>query len=474
MDTLDGFFSDDAPGEGLPPPLLRVVENPRLPADGGLGLLGALMHAAGSAFALLALAYTVVALVADGLSISMVLLAALSAGRSVVHARVGKSLVEQGPRAADGLNTYALVAGLHAALCLVLGLVSLPGDPPLAMVLVGALALMAWPLLLLVLVRTADLRRVIAAAREHEGKIVGEDRGLTALGILMAVGGVLMLVMCVAGVASLLLAGALSLGFFALLALVVCGLFGVRAWFGLQAGRVALRTRDPQRFAATLDRFNALAVISVGVTGLIVIVIMLFAGLRGFIGIAVAVPVLLAGLAWPRAVRFYAEQNLPEVYFRDPLPGIRRPRDAGLTGLGPVLLASSLFSLLGALGVGFSWIDADLRRLFEAAEFDALAGSSAIVGALVTFAAGWSLFHMIERFRPVAVVYGVVVGGLGVWSVAVSLAAVGDLRDPTVVVVAVLQAVAALTLPLAVLWQALRHEEVGEDAADADLAEAFD
>lgn len=477
MDTLDGFFSDDAPGEGLPPPMLRVVENPRLPADGGIGILGALMHAAGFAFGLLAVAYTIVTLLPDGLPITLALVAGLSAARSAVHARVGKALVEQGPRAADGLGTYALVAGLHTAICVTLGVVSLPDAPPLFLVLVGSLALMAWPLLLLALARSGELRRVIEAARDHEHKVVGEDRGLTALGILMAVGGVLLLVMCVAGVASLLISGALSLGFFALLSLVVCGLFGVRAWFGLQAGRVAMATRDPQRFVAAFDRFHTLAFISVGLTAAITTVFLLFVGLRGLLGILIALPVFAAGLAWPRAIRHYAQQNLPEVFFRDALPAVRRPRDAGLTGLGLVLLASSLFSLLGALGVAFSWLDNDFRRLFELAELDALAGYSAIGGALVTFVAGWSLFRMVDRFQPIAVVYGLVVGGLGIWSVIQSLAGlpdVSDISDPKVIIVAVLQAVAALTLPLAVLWQALRHEEVGEDAADADLAEAFD
>jgi len=138
-----------------------------------------------------------------------------------------------------------------------------------------------------------------------------------------------------------------------------------------------------------------------------------------------------------------------------------------------VLLASGLPGLLFALMVLVGG-DGPMGAALDMSDMD---GVEMIGGSVVAVAAGWSLFHMTARFQAVAVLYGLVVGGLGIWSVASSWRELGPVLDfagPSVILLAVVQGVLALTLPAAVLWQALRHEEVGEEAADADLARAFD
>lgn len=471
MDTLDGFFTADDEGGSGPPPLVRVVENVRLPADGGLTVLGVLMSTVGSALALVAATYTIVALLPGGLPMSLALVALLSLVRSAVHARAGRQLVEQGPRGADALKIYALVAGLQTAIGVIVLMTSLP-DTPIALVAIGALALMAWPLLLLVLTRRGEHRKAIDAAEEIDARVVGEDRGMTALGIVMLVGGVLMLAMWVISAVSMLMSGVVKAGFVGILMLGVIGLFGVRAWFGLRAGRAAM-TRDPRQFMERFDAYHTLSWVSIVLTGVIAVITALFAGAQGLIAVLFVIPILLAGLTWPRAINHYVQHNLPEVSFQDPLPAIRRPRDAGLTGLGAVLLATGLPGLLLALAVLASMGHA----LVVQTDLSSMADLRVVGGSAITFIAGWSLFNMTPRFQAVAVVYGVVAGGLGLWSAIESLLELSEVMDfagPQVILMTVLQAVLVLTIPLTTLWLALRHEEVGQDAVDADLARAFD
>lgn len=473
MDTLDGFFSGDDAGEGAPPALVRPVENPRLPADGGLASLGLLMDTTGKALALVAVTYTIVALMAPTIPGMIALVALLSVGRSWVHARAGRQLVDEGPRGAGGLGLYASVAGVHTALCVTIVALNLP-DPPILALALAAVMLMAWPLLLLLLARRPDIKAVVRAAHQQERILVSEDRGLTALGILMVLGGVMMLAVWGAGALALLISGALKLGFFAVISLMLCGLFGVRAWFGFQAGRVAARTRDPQPFMQAFDRYNTMATISIALSALLIVVFGLFAGLQGLLGALVVFPALAAGLVWPRAIRQYADRMLPEVTFTDdPLPAIRRPRDAGLTGLGVVLLGISLPGLFMAL-VAFVVAGSMFGQLGGLGEW---ADYRTVTTSAVAFVAGWCLFTMNARFQPAAVLYGVIASGLAVW---VGVETIGELQQqlafagPQLVLLAVVQSVLALTLPLATLWLALRHEEVGDDAVDADLARAFD
>lgn len=472
MDTLDGFFSDDSAAKP-PPPLVRAVDNPRLPADGGIATLGLLMDTAGKSLALVALTYTIVAAMAPQMRGALALATLLSVGRSWLHSWVGRRLVDEGPRAIGGLRLYALAAGAHTALCAALAAVNL-SELPIGVVIAGAAMLMAWPVLLLALAARGEIKAVVQAALQSDRTLVSEDRGLTALGILMVVGGVMMLAVWSAGVLALLISGALKLGFFAVIALILCALFGVRAWFGLGAGRVAAATRDPHRFMEAFDRYNTMATISIVVAAVVMLIFGLFGGLQGLLAVLIMLPALAAGLAWPRAIRHYAERRLPEVsMIDDPLPAIRRPRDAGLTGLGAVLLATSLPGLFLAL-LGFLLVGTALESLAEAGD---MGDYRVMATSVIAFVAGWCLMTMNARFQPAAVLYGVVASGLAIWSGIDTLTALHDTIDfagPQLVLLAVVQSALALTLPLTTLWVALRHEEVGDDAVDADLARAFD
>lgn len=472
MDTLDGFFGPDDPHEEAPPPaLVRPVDNPRLPADAGLTILGLLMEAAGGVLGLVALTLIFTALLPNGFGWLIAIVGLLSALRSAAQYRAGRMLVEQGPAGAGGVETYLLAAGVHTAICAVLLTVKLA--PPGILVAFGAALSMAWPLLVVFISRRGGARAAIRAAKDADVRLVAEDRGLTALGILMMLGGVMALAVWTASALGALMGGLMKAGFMGLIGLALTALFGVRAFFGFQAGRIAARTRDPHRFHAAFERYGSFAFASVGLLGLLLLVVSLFAGAGGILGFAMMLPALLAWQVWPRAVRHYAERNLPEGTFSDErLPAVRRPRDAGLTGLGAVLLAIGLpgvITPLAALIVG----QTELPDQFQGA----LADPVGLVTGPLALAAGWCLFNMTERFRAVAVLYGVVATGIGVWGGVTTIIELTDMAGfggPQLALLAGVQVALALALPVTVLWLALRHEEVGEDAADIDLARAFE
>lgn len=472
MDALHGFFNDDI-DEQPRPAQVRPVSNPRRPADAGIGVLGLVMRTAGVAFALIAVTMGLSSLIAPIGTATVSLIALLSVGRSAAHAVAGGRLIEAGAEGVRAIDTYLMAAGLHTALVLVLVMVS--HDVPLLVGALLVLGLMCWPALLAVLVRLPDARQAVQAAEQASHRLLAEDRGLTAIGVLMSLGGVLALAMSAAAILSVLLSGAMQLGFLAIMYFGIAGLFAARAWMGLRAGRVAVATRDPHQFHAAFARYHSLAGISLGVTAVAAFVMALIGGgIGGIFAVVLMAPVLLASHAWPSTLARYAERNLPEGTFSDErLPAIGRPRDAGLTGLGIVLLAFGLPTVV--LGVGALVIgEGTLPEGIEAAE---LADLEALIAAAAALVAGWSLWHMTPRFQVAATVYGVIAGGLALWNGYEAyglMTEIGSFAGPQLIVLTVLQTALALALPAATLWLALRHEEVGAEAGDADLARAFE
>lgn len=478
MDALNGFFSEDQAEAPAPPPVLaRVVSNPRLPADAGLGLLGLLMQVAGSVMGWIAGGMCLVVLIAPPFPASMTLVALLSLARSVLHAQAGSALVHQGPAGVAKVNRYVLGAIAHTVftLVLVLGLWDTADQLPVVVWLLLGLLLLAWPTALMLILRRKDTKAAIAAAEDAPVRLVAEDRSLTGLGILMVVSGAVLLASYVTGALFALTADLMQAGFIAILMLAVLGLYAARAFYGLRAGRIAVSGGDPHTFHRALDQYQTAANASVFVAGGVILISSLIGGAAGLLGFVFILPFLIAPQMWPKALKAYAERNLPEGTFSDEtLPGIRKPRDAGLVGVGIVLLASGIHQLIMGLTpyiVGAAFSDVGVFTELSEAEW------TAPITGLVATVAGWALINMLPWFRVAGLAYGLIVGGLAVWQVIAgweALSMVLEFGAPQMLALTALQTGIALAFPLAVLWISLRHEEVGDDVADEELASAFD
>lgn len=473
LDPLDGFINT---GDDFvttpPPPQRRPVANPRLPADAGLSVLGVLMQTAGGALALVALVMGISMMIT--LRAPMVLVfTLLCMARSGLQMQAGSQLALHGIGAARKLWIYIVAAVAQTAL--VLGLLGVWGTdvPPLLFVMLGAL-LLAWPAVLVVLWRRPDFAAALRMTDDPESeRLLPEDRGMTALGLLMLAGGAVVLPMLIAGLAALVAQLAAG-GFAALLGMGIVGLFVLRAGYGARAGWIALRSRDPHRFHEAFERYQKAATASAVFAGLFWLVVALFAGGAGLLSFVIVLPILFALHAWPRALRQYFERNLPEGTFSDErLPILRRPRDAGLTGLGAVLLASGalwLVSSVTGLMLSAEEVPAMMVAMVTEATWLGVASSA------VTLAAGWCLFTMNPLYRIAAVGYGAIGGGLAIYGVVETAAVFGDagMVGQQWLVLMVMQLCVALVLPLLTLWVGLRHEDVGDEVADQELVTAFD
>lgn len=472
---LDGFGGGEGLAEEAPPLQRRPVMNPRRPADAGLSVLGLLMRTVGFALALAALTGGIAGLIIARSPVAL-LVALLCAVRSGAHMQAGVQLAQFGIGAAQQLRRYLIVAGIQSLA--VVAIAAWQGvDEPVALLLLAAL-LMAWPAVLLALWSRPDFAAALRVTSDIESdRLLPEDRGFVAVGLLMVGGGAIVLPALLLGIVMVLYTGALAAGGFVVLAgCGLMGLFAVRAFFGLQAGRAALQAQDPRRFYTAFGRYSTTANVSLVVAALFVLVTMLFAGGVGIIAFLVYVPMLGALHAWPRSLQQYLERNLPELTYADErLPPLRRPRDAGLSGLGAVLLA-----------FGAPWMVTGVATLLGSSVLPStmaaqLTGQGpawvALLGAGTATVAGWCLFNMTSTFRVAAVAYGLVAGGLAIWNGITTVQIIeqaGVFQGASFGVMVIVQVWTALALPLLTLWVALRHEDVGDDVADQELARAFD
>lgn len=482
MHALDGFMGSEDEGEEervAPPAQRRPVANARLPADAGLSVLGLLMQVGGGALMLMAISAGIVGMIA--MRSPMVLgLLFLCAGRSALQARAGAALAVGGVHGGRRLRVYIVGAVVQTGV--VSGWVAWGFDEvPGSAVAFGAALLLAWPGVLVALQRRGDFRAALAAAGDAEAdRLLPEDRGMTAVGLLMVAGGAV--VLPVLGAALVSLGYGLAVGGFAVLVMMgVVALFAARAVLGARAGWVAMRSRDPRRFHAAFERYLLVAKLSTVGAGLYLLVASLFAGGAGLLGFLMLLPAFLALHAWPWALTRYVARNLPEgadegmgtgMVTDERLPLLRRPRDAGLTGLGVVLLASGTVGVVGGLmvlGVSEEMVPESMAAAW--AEADPLDLLLSLAGVM----AGWCLLSMTRFFRVAAVVYGLVGGGMAVWGAIESL---GTLEEAAMgsqwMLLVVMQVWVALVLPLLTLGVALRHEEVGDEVADQELVTAFD
>ncbi|HEY4055161.1 MAG TPA: hypothetical protein VGM39_01090 [Kofleriaceae bacterium] len=380
-----------------------------VPADQGLSTLGLLMQLFGTLFGVLSLALIVLFFdLGDQHPWLLLIGFGVSAARAFVHARAGAELKS----GFAGVRRYIVVAVLHTAVIVALDLVGV--GTSLRGALAGAAGLLVWPAALAVMIRMPRFSRFDA------GLPLAEDKGFEGLAILMAIMGAVGAIQWGAMLIVLLfsLPDIIELGdiyaylFFA----AVTALF-IRSYVHVSAGLAGVRETS---FARSVKLGNRYAIVgfavSMIVTGILVFVaIFEMPDFSLFAMIACACWMLFA---WPLIVRkFVGERQLASLADDDIH---HRAPDAGLTGLGWLLVANGMLTLTfllpnilagsGSIGAfaGITHVAAKVVLV----EPSAMAWNLGICA--VELWAGIELVSMSSRLRIAATAYALVAGA---WAV---------------------------------------------------------
>ena len=449
------------PSSPTPPATAPSFVEPSVPADQGLSALGLMMQLAGTVFAAYAsLAMFVMLFLPSGFGrvgkgyILFVL--ALCIARSAVHRVGGSELLypratsdEIKPTPFAGIKRYVLVAFAQTAIMAVL--LSGKFGVPFKFTLGICAGLVAWPTFLAVISTLPRFKR-------FTGELpIAEDKGFEAAAILMTVlgtcgvlgTGAVLLIMLQSG--SKLLSqgpGVLLLG--ALVMLLI------RSIFHVQAGLSGLRETNLDRSVELANRYANFGVISsFCAAGLILIVTMI--GAPNIAVIALVAGICWMLMAWPMIIRrFFSERQFAELMAGDGAQLHRRAPDAGLTGLGWLLVAHAFFGatiLIPQLVLG-----SDLGgRYTEMLSFMGPSGARSLwwsVG-LTTFQvwAGYELIRMSPHSRIIATVFSVVAAALTVyimWPVMQQMKHLGRFLNPENMVIIIPLAI-QLVIPVSVV-----------------------
>jgi hypothetical protein len=321
--------------------------DPNVPADHGLSTLGLLMQLSGSLFAGMGalLLFTFLVLPSGrGSEKGMLLLIALaSVARSIFHRLAGSDLLyrrqtldgETTPL--SGIKRYVLVALGHTVL---VGLIfkfklHTPGKETFAL----CLGLGLWPAVLFGLFQLPRFRR-------YQTELpIPEDKGFEGASVLMTVLGA-----CgVLGTGAVLfmfidkLDMLLSQGPGILLFVAIVMLF-IRSIFHVQAGLSGLRETNIDRSVELANRYSNFGVIaSFCAAGAVLLVSMMGRPNVGIIAAISGMCWLL--LAWPMIIRrFFSDRQFVDLMAGEGASVHRRAPDAGLTGLGWLLLGWAVYS----------------------------------------------------------------------------------------------------------------------------------
>lgn len=384
-----------------------------VPADQGLSSLGLLMQLAGNLLAAYAALLTFVMLFAAGGNTDTLwafLLLGLSIARSMLHRAAGAQLLYGGPDAASGkrmagIRRYVVFALVQTVVfgAILAGKFHLPNT--FALAIVAGLA--AWPVALAVLMSLPRFKRF-----QHELPIT-EDKGFEGASILMTVLGLCGLV----GTGTLLLVmldlpgKELQRGPGVLLVLALAMLC-VRSIIHIQAGASGLRETSVDRSVELANRYANFGVISSFCAGGALLLFVMQARLD-LAGLALVCGLVWMLMAWPLILRrFYSDRQFADLLAGEQAPLHRRAPDAGLTGLGWLLIALAVLTgsfLLPELAIGGGRDSRELQALF------AFGGSVGVhsmwwsVGLVVLQVwAGYELVRMSTQARVIASVYGVV------------------------------------------------------------------
>ncbi|MGE0398063.1 MAG: hypothetical protein AB7T06_15285 [Kofleriaceae bacterium] len=393
----------------------------RVPSDQGLTTLGLLMQLGGTIFAaygaLMLLFFVFLPLGRPGDKGLLLLLVAVSIGRSAFHRMAGSELL-YGHKTLDGVGSpltgvrrYIVVALAQSAIVAVL--LKMKFHVATSGALGLGLGLAAWPILLAVLFALPRFKRFATEIPVPEDKgFEGVSIVMTMLGLCGALGtGAFLVLMLQSG-------GAIMSQGPGVLLLVALVMLLVRSIFHVQAGLSGLRETSLEMNVEKANRYANFGVIaSFCASGALLIV--MITGIFNIILVALVAGVCWLLMAWPLIIRrFYGERQFADLMAGDGATHRRSP-DAGLTGLGWFLLANAM--------LGATMLIPQLIGGREVMGMEALKGA-AFMGPVATKSlwfnagmiafqgwAGYELVRMSGPSRMIAIAYAVIVGALSVW-----------------------------------------------------------
>lgn len=408
-----------------------------VPADQGLSSLGLLMQLAGNVLAAtmtMLLFYMLFALRGSGETLWILLLIGSCVVRSIFHRSAGSQLLygpasmvtEGANQRTAGIRRYIMVAALQTLFvgAMLGGKFHAPGKIVLAIVL----GLAVWPAMLAVLMALPRFRRF------KDDLPLTEDKGFEGASILMTV----------LGLCGLIASGALLLFLLDLpgnpmtkgagvLTVLALAMLCVRSFLHVQAGLSGLRETSVDRSVELANRYANFGVISSFCFGgsLLLFVMSLQMNLIGLVFICAICWMLLA---WPLTIRrFFSDRQFADLLAGDHAPLHRRAADAGLTGLGWLLIGLAgytasfllprmligdgaerememLLSMGGGTGIRSMWLELGLVILQGWAGFELVRMSPqsriiatvfGVVGAVLTVYMSWPLFKMLKHLQGI-------------------------------------------------------------------------
>ncbi|HEU0031135.1 MAG TPA: hypothetical protein VFQ53_10920 [Kofleriaceae bacterium] len=436
--------------------------------------LGLLMQLAGSVFPAGCALVTFVSLYAAGrtprsLAAWLFLLLGISIARSLVHRMAGSELLYGAPATLDGrprsplggIRRYLHVAVAHTVVfCLVVRFaLHVPTTPTLAI----AAGLALWPSVLGVLLHTDVLRRF------ERGVPLAEDKGFEAAAILMTVLGAcgvlattMMLVLLFESAGREVLRDGRTI-------LVAMGLtlLVARSCIHVQAGVCGLRETSVDHAVELANRYANFGVIASFCVGGALLLAFITQTPNVF-GLVLITSVCWMLMAWPLIVRrFFGDRQFAELLAGDQAALHRRAPDAGLTGLGWLLLGHAV---LGASFAIPQLCGVLARHDLPGGVTDVLAILTAHgdhspwwqVGVIVLQAwAGYELVRMTSLHRVIATLYA---GVASVIAVVMDWPMVHELKHANGMaqIAGLLPIAIALVLPIATL--VLVHRKIAPTA----------
>lgn len=403
-----------------------------VPADQGLSSLALLMQLAGNLFAAGAALFAFVVLFAqrgaqvETLWIFVVL--GLAIARSMLHRAAGAHLLygDGNTSRLAGIRRYIGFSLIQTSVTFAL-LVGKWHAPTKSAVGISA-ALLVWPVALAILLALPRFQRFRADLP------ITEDKGFEGASILMLVLG-----LCGLAFGSAILFALLDLPGRALqqgmgvLVVLATGMLVVRSALHVQAGFSGLRETSVDRSVELANRYANFGVISAFcVAGAMLLFVMQMS--VDLAGLALISGLCWMLISWPLVVRrFFSDRQFAELLAGERAPVHHRAPDAGLTGLGWLLLAHGLFV---ATVLILEWSSSGTFGSRQLRSLDVPSDRSLwwSVGVVVLQCwAGFELVRMSPQSRIIATIFGVVATAVTVyvsWPLLLTLKHGGLLRGP--------------------------------------------
>lgn len=404
-----------------------VVELPdaQVPADQGLSSLGLIMQLGGTLFAAYASMILFMALMmmprmgGDGTTLWVFLLLGVCIARSFYHRAAGTellygkhSLSETPVGSFGGIRRYVAVALIQTIV--VAGILKVKFEAPGSIVASIAAGLAVWPAVLIGLLQLPRFKRLDSAPLP-----ISEDKGFEGASILMTVFG-----LCGALGTGTVLFMALKMGGKALqqgpavLMILALAMLVVRSIIHVQAGLSGIRETSIDRSVELANRYSNFGVISSFCAAGAILLMIMTSGMN-VMGLAIISGACWLLMAWPLIIRrFFSDRQFADLLAGDGASLHRRSPDAGLTGLGWLLIASAamgLSILIPQMVTG--GFDRELGRAMMM--LSGPTGTRSLwfsVGLLVLQGwAGYELVRMSPQHKIIGIVYGVVATALQLW-----------------------------------------------------------